>query len=181
MSQDVSKALPHLCGASRPCVVMPPPPTSWAEGAAARTVHRWRRSQLGADWLPTCYFPTYVIQTCRRTVTKPFHFQWKASAAEEGVDAGGAAGLFSQVISAVRMMWRTGGPQHQASRARQNGAESRSWCQKVPLTSHQRPGTDEPPHVNTTTHMCSLHEHFNGLKPRYSLRSIVLVPPPLTT
>lgn len=53
-------------------------------------------------------------------MTKPFHFQWKALTAEEGVDAGGAAGLFSRVISAVRMMWCTGGPQHQASRTGQN-------------------------------------------------------------
>lgn len=115
-------------------------------------------------------------------MTKPFHFQWKASAAEEGVGAGGAA-VFSRVISTVRMMWCTGGPRHRAGPPqldRTGHNLEAGVILKVPLTPHHRPGTDGPSHVNTTTHMCGLREHFNGLKPRRSPRSIVVAPPPVS-
>lgn len=43
--------------------------------------------------------------------------------------------------------------------------------------SLQRTATDGPSHVNTTAHMCRLHEHFNGLKRCHLPRSIVVAPP----
>lgn len=88
--------------------------SSWTEGAAARTVHRWSRSQLGADWLPTCYFPTYVIQTCR-TVTKPFQREWT-----RGEQLANSAESSRPQDAAVHRWTTTSGLQ--------SSAESRSWC-----------------------------------------------------